>query len=57
MSERISVWVLLMRAALKANERGQAAEFAGRVLELACSKTDWLRAEAEAVLSAEPAGA
>jgi hypothetical protein len=56
MPEKISVWVLLMRAALNANERGKAAEFAGRVLELACSKTDWLRVEAEAVLSAEPAG-
>jgi hypothetical protein len=56
LSERIGVWALLMRAALKANDTGQAMEFARRVIDLACGKTQNLRVEAEAVLNAEPVG-
>jgi hypothetical protein len=52
MSDRISVWVLLMRAANKTENPGKAAEFASKVIDLACAKTEWLRAEAEAVRNA-----
>lgn len=56
LSERIGVWVLLMRAALRADEDSKATEFAGRVVDLACDRTEKLRAEAEAVLTGQLVG-
>lgn len=51
--ETISVWVLLMRAAVKLSDPGQARECAGRVIDLACDRTLRFKAEAEAVLASE----
>lgn len=49
----ISVWVLLMRAAVKQSDAKSARAFADRVIELACDRTVKLKAEAEAVLGAQ----
>lgn len=48
--EKINVWVLLMRAATKAHYKAEAADFARKVIGLACPKTEALKSEAEAVL-------
>ncbi len=50
LSETINVWVLLMRAARKSDDGPKAAEFAQRVIDLACTETEKLRSEAESVL-------
>ena len=48
--EKINVWVLLMRAADKAENAAKATESAHKVIELTCAKTEKLKSEAEAVL-------
>lgn len=53
MPETINVWVLLMRAAVQTRNAGKAAEFARKVIGLACAKTQKLKSEAEAVLNAQ----
>lgn len=55
--EKINLWVLLMRAALKLENLAQAREFAARVIALACERTKKLKAEAEKVLHADAVGA
>ncbi|WP_055688148.1 hypothetical protein [Litoreibacter arenae] len=55
--EKINVWVLLMRAAAKAQHQSEAAEFARTVIGLACPKTEALKSEAQAVLQSNLAGA
>ena len=55
--EKINLWVLLMRAALKLENLVQAREFAAHVIALACERTKKLKAEAERVLSATVVGA
>jgi len=51
--ESIGVWVLLMRASVKLRKDTAAAEFARKVMELASAKTRNIKAEAEAVLTAQ----
>ncbi len=55
--EKITTWVLLMRAASKAQNSSEAIVFAQKVIGLACHKTDALKTEAEAVLQAHVIGA
>lgn len=55
--EKINVWVLLMRAATKAQYSVEAVEFARKVIDLTCSETEALKSEAEAVLHSNLAGA
>lgn len=57
MPETINVWVLLMRAAVQTKNASKAAEFAGKVINLTCAKTQKLKSEAEAVLNAQTVGA
>lgn len=49
MSDRINVWVLLMRASVKAGNPSLAAKAADRVVALSDDTTEKLRAQAEAV--------
>lgn len=57
MSERIGVWVLLMRAALAIDDYPRAARFASEVVDLASAHNAALRSEAEAVLELQAARA
>jgi hypothetical protein len=54
--EKINVWVLLMRAATKADYKAEAAEFARKVIGLACPETEALKTEAEAILQSNVVG-
>jgi len=54
--EKINVWVLLMRAATKADYPTEAVEFAMKVIGLTCPKTQALKSEAEAVLHSHAVG-
>ncbi|SHF42967.1 hypothetical protein SAMN05444273_10620 [Litoreibacter ascidiaceicola] len=55
--ETINVWVLLMRAATKAQQKSEAVEFARNVIGLACPKTEALKSEAEAIVQTHLVGA
>lgn len=54
--DSVGVWVLLMRSAQKLKNSAKASEFAQRVVDLACGKTEKLKKEAEAVLHSQLAG-
>lgn len=55
--EKLNVWVLLMRAAMKAQISAEAVEFAKKVIDLTCSETEAFKSEAEAVLQSNMVGA
>lgn len=52
----VGVWVLLMRSAQKLKNSAKALEFAQRVVDLTCGKTEKLKKEAEAILQTQLAG-
>ncbi len=55
--EKINVWVLLMRSALKLGDSINASAFAERVIDLTSPDTEKLKLEAQAVLNSDLVGA